>query len=64
MNELATSSDVRDTTDQLERKMDEMVDDLKMDMRRVKRETILTFTITMAWMNMIMFVALDATLNV
>jgi len=63
MNELATSSDVRDTTDRLERKMDEMVDDLKMDMRRVKRETILTFTITMAWMNMIMFVALDASLN-
>jgi hypothetical protein len=64
MNELATSSDVRDTTDRLERKMDEMVDDLKMDMRRVKRETILTFTITMAWMNMVMFFALDATLNV
>jgi hypothetical protein len=64
MNELATSSDVRDTTDRLERKMDEMVDDLKREMRKVKRETILGFTITMAAMNMVMIFALDATLNV
>jgi len=64
MNDLATGADVRGTIEGLEHKMDEVVDELKREMRKVKRETILGFTITMASMNMVMFFALDATLNV
>lgn len=63
MNELATSSDVRGTFQALERKMDEVVDDLKREMHELKRGLIRDFTITMALMNTVMFFALDATLN-
>jgi hypothetical protein len=63
MNDLATSFDVRATCQALERKMDEVVNDLKRDMRELKRSLVRDFTIIMASMNTVMFLALDATLN-
>jgi hypothetical protein len=63
MNELATGADVRRACQELELKMDEVVDQLKQEIRKLKRELIGGLTITMASINMVMFMALNATFN-